>query len=103
MCFLGWKPLKAIVVNVCTLCAEQVFILAFYGLKTSKEKKKLLNVCVCAQYQEPQFLDSLVSINNWFQIYINFDSCVELGLLLQWKMPPFLSVCPVSASVKFLP
>lgn len=88
---------------MCVPCVpEHVFILAFYGLKTSKEKKKVL-MCVCAQYQEPQFLDSLVSISNWFQIYINFDSCVELGLLLQWKMPPFLSVCPVSASVKFLP
>lgn len=58
---------------------------------------------VHAHYREPQFLDSLVSISNWFQIYVNFDSCVELGLLLQWKVSLFLSVCPVSVSARFLP
>lgn len=60
-------------------------------------------MCVRAHYQEPQFLDSLVSISNWFQIYADFDPRVELGLLLQWNVSPFLSACPVSASVEFLP
>lgn len=31
--------------------------------------------------QQLEFLDSLVSVSNWFQIHINFDSCLVLGLV----------------------
>jgi len=31
--------------------------------------------------QQLEFLDSLVSISNWFQIHINFGSCVVLALV----------------------
>lgn len=31
--------------------------------------------------QQLEFLDSLVSIGNWFQIHDNFDSCIVLGLV----------------------
>lgn len=33
--------------------------------------------------QQLEFLDSLVSISNWFQICINFDSHVALGPMVQ--------------------
>lgn len=48
MCFLGWKPLKAIVVNVCTLCARASFYLGFLWAKNQQgEEEGFEYVCVC--------------------------------------------------------
>lgn len=41
--------------------------------------------------QQLEFLGRLVSVSNWFQIHINFDSCVVLGLMMKWKVTSPLS------------
>lgn len=58
MCFLGGKPLKAIEMSVCTLCARVCFYLGFLWAKNQQEEEKGFE-CVCIQ-----FLDSLVSISS---------------------------------------